>query len=61
MRVIMPAIIDPAGRKSTLPRRTEYPMARQRNPYVRQDDGRPGAGGIPLSFRTLATVVLATS
>jgi hypothetical protein len=28
---------------------------------VRQDDGRSGAGGIPWSFRTLATVLLATS
>jgi hypothetical protein len=27
---------------------------------VRQDDGRSGAGGIPLSFRTVATVLLAT-
>jgi hypothetical protein len=27
---------------------------------VRQDDGRSGAGGIPLSFRTVATVILAT-
>jgi len=27
---------------------------------VRQDDGQSGAGGIPFSFSTLATVLLAT-